>query len=99
MTIKIAKSAHQDLLDGYTFYEKQKEDLGNYFIKTLFADIDTLQDTAGIHTSFFNYHRKLSHTFPFAIYYKIINNIVHIYAVLDCRRKPSWIREKIEKLS
>ena len=99
MTIKISKSAHQDLLDGYIFYEKQKKDLGDYFLKTLFADIDTLQDIAGVHTQFFNYYRKLSHTFPFAIYYKIINDVVHIYAVLDYRRKPSWIRDKVEKLS
>ncbi len=83
---------------GYDFYEKQKGGFGEYFLETLFSDIDILQEQAGIHPLFFNYYRKLSHTFPYAIYYKIADQCVQVYAVLDCRRKPSWIRKKIEKL-
>ena len=99
MTVNIAKSAHLDLLDGYTFYENQKKDLGDYFLKILFSDIDSLADTAGIHHLYFHYHRKLSHTFPFAIYYKVKNDAVYVYAILDCRKKSSWIKNKIGALS
>ena len=99
MTINIAKSAQQDLLEGFAFYEKQKEGLGDYFLNILFSDIDELLDTAGMYPLFFNYHRKLSRTFPFAIYYKVRDEMIYIYAILDCRRKPSWIRQKIERLS
>jgi len=37
--IKILTSASQDLIDGYWFYEKLSEDIGTYFLDTLFSDI------------------------------------------------------------
>ncbi len=32
MIISILQSAENDLLDGYHFYEKQRPELGNYFL-------------------------------------------------------------------
>ncbi len=99
MKVKILSSANQDLIDGYWFYEKQKNGLGRYFLDSLFDDIDSLETLAGVHQIFFQkYHRKLSQKFPFAIYYKIKYDIVHVYAVLDCRKNPSWTQKKMNKL-
>ena len=96
MKIKILASANQDLIDGYYFYEKQTEGLGAYFLDTLFSDIDSLKIYAGIHSIHLNrYHRLLSKRFPFAIYYRIENDIILIHAVLDCRRDPAWIRKRL----
>ena len=96
MKIKILNSANQDLIEGYWFYEKQAKSLGAYFLDTLFSDIDSLKIYAGIHSIHFDkYHRLLSKRFPFAIYYRIKDDTVLIYAVLDCRRDPAWIRKKL----
>ncbi len=96
MIIKILQSAKQDLLEGYDFYERQKNGIGSYFLETLFADIESLKLFAGIHSIHFeSYHRLLSKRFPFAIYYKVVDYEVRIYAVVDCRKKPAWIREKL----
>ncbi|MCF6209308.1 MAG: type II toxin-antitoxin system RelE/ParE family toxin [Gammaproteobacteria bacterium] len=98
MKIKILKSASQDLIDGYWFYEKQSEGIGTYFLDTLFSDIDSLILNAGIHSIHFGkYHRLLSKRFPFSVYYYIEEDAVLIYAVLDCRKKPAWIRDKLKK--
>ena len=98
MKIRILDSASQDLLDGFYFYEKQAPGLGNYFVDSLFSDIDSLQIYAGIHPVFFDkYHRMLSKRFPFAVYYRLIDNDVLIYAVLDCRRNPAWTRKQLQK--
>ncbi len=35
MKIKILKSANQDLVDGFYFYEKQEEGLGEYFLQAI----------------------------------------------------------------
>lgn len=43
-----------------------------------------------------NYYRLLSKRFPFAIYYRIEDKNTHIDAVLDCRRDPTWIRDKLK---
>lgn len=97
MKIKILKSASQDLVDGYYFYEKQADGLGSYFLDSLFSDIDSLKIYAGIHSIHFEiYRRLLSKRFPFAVYYKIVDGTIFVHAVLDCRRNPAWIRSKLE---
>jgi len=96
MKIEILDSARQDLIDGYRFYEKQAEGVGVYFLDTLFADIDSLVISAGIHSVHFGkYHRLLSKRFPFAIYYRVEEQTARVYAVLDCRRRPAWTRKKL----
>jgi hypothetical protein len=36
MKVKTLSSANQDLIDGYWFYEEQKDGLGRYFLDSLF---------------------------------------------------------------
>jgi hypothetical protein len=73
----------------------QSDGLGDYFLNSLFSDIDSLQIYAGIHARYFGYHRLLAKRFPFAVYYRIENQIVRIYAVLDCRRNPAWVQNRL----
>jgi plasmid stabilization system protein ParE len=95
MKVEILDEAQEDLLDGYRFYECQSEGLGAYFLDSLFSDIDSLQIYVGIHSVHFGYHRLLSKRFPFAIYYRVVRKTVRVYAVLDCRRDPTWIRDRL----
>jgi len=95
MKIQLLDAAEQDLIEGYHFYESQSPGLGDYFLDSLFSDIDSLQLYAGIHARYFGYHRLLSKRFPFAIYYRV-DDTVKIYAILDCRRNPAWIRKKLK---
>ena len=67
------------------FYERQGEELGEYFFNTLFSDIDSLILFPEKHSTIFGYHRLLSKRFPFSVYYKIQNDVVTVYRVLDQR--------------
>jgi len=96
MKIRILESAKQDLLEGYLFYERQGEGLGEYFINTLFSDIESLRLYAGVHQIIFGFHRLLSKRFPYAIYYKIEGEEVIVYAVLDCRRDPKKTEKRLK---
>lgn len=96
MKIRILDEAGQDLIDGYCFYEKQFEGLGHKFLDSLFEDIDGLYIHAGIHATYYGYHRLLAKRFPYAVYYRVDADTVIIYAVLDCRRDP-LIAEEILK--
>jgi hypothetical protein len=49
MKIEILSTATEDLVDGYHFYERQAAGLGNYFLDSLYSDIDSLLVYAGIH--------------------------------------------------
>jgi plasmid stabilization system protein ParE len=95
MRIKILSTAENDLEEAYHFYESQSEGLGTYFLDTLYSDIDSLAYFAGMHRVVLNYHRLLSKRFPFAIYYRIADDTALVYAVLDCRKSPNWIRAKL----
>ena len=97
MKIKILESAKEDLKEGFNFYELQERGVGSYFLESIFSDIESLKLFAGIHSIHFGkYHRLLSKRFPFAIYYRIEENEVRVYAVLDCRRDPAWIRKRLK---
>lgn len=71
-----------DLADGFWFYERQLSGLGDYFRSCLIADIEALAYYAGIHETVYGYHRSLSKTFPFAIYYRVDDDAVTVVAVL-----------------
>lgn len=96
MRIEILDEAARDLVEGFRFYEEQGAGLGSYFLTNLYADIDSLCSSAGIHIKpYKHYYRLLSRRFPFAIFYTIKDDTVFIGAVLDCRRKPAWIRGRL----
>lgn len=96
MKIKLHSSAKKDLVEGFYFYEKQQQSIGQYFLDSLYSDLESLSITAGTHlTVYKTYFRMLSKRFPFAIYYTINNKTINVIAVLDCRRKPAWIRNKL----
>lgn len=95
MTIRLLESAKEDLIAGFKFYEQQEKGLGNYFLDTLYSDINSLLIYAGIHPiKFEKYHCMYSSRFPFAVYYTIKNQTISVYAVLDCRQDPVRISER-----
>lgn len=72
MKIRILESAKSDLIKGFHFYEKQESGLGEYFLTSLYSDIDSLATYSGTHpVKFYHYHCMLAKRFPFAIYYYI----------------------------
>jgi hypothetical protein len=91
--VRIGASAERDLLIGFDFYEIQAAGLGQYFLDSLFSDIDALALFAGVHPKpISGLHRSLSKRFPFAIYYDFDGHTAIVLAVLDCRRNPRSIR-------
>lgn len=77
------------------FSERQAAGLGNYFFDSLFAEIDSLQEKAGIHRKVFGFHRLIAKRFPYAVYYSVDADVVIVRAVLDCRRDPQWLRTRL----
>ena len=97
MRIRLLRSAYRDLDEGYSFYESRESGLGDYFLSSIKADIESLRISAGIHRIVYgDYHRMLCRTFPFAVFYTKEDSTVTIYSVVDCRRDPLWIRQHIQ---
>lgn len=97
MKLEILDQAEDDLIEGFHFYESQQAGLGSYFLVNLYGDIESLRIHGGVHLKAYKeYHRLLSRRFPFAVFYKILEETVFVYAVLDCRRDPAWIRNRLK---
>ena len=97
MTTKVLRKAREDLRLGIQFYNRQQQGLGNYFYDALISDIESLQLYAGIHPKIKNFYRALSKRFPYSIYYKVDEDTVKIYAILDDRRNPKTIESRLEE--
>jgi len=97
MKIEILSDAAEDLLAGFHFYERQSSGLGDYFLDSLYSDIDSLLLYAGIHAVVYGKHRTLSKRFPYAIYYSVEAETIRVHAILDCRRNPAWTRKRLRK--
>jgi len=96
MIVSISSDAEADIAEGYWFYERQSPGLGGYFLSCLIADIESLAYYGGIHEIEYGYQRALSKRFPFCIYYSLSNGVLLVVAVIDARRDPLWIRERLE---
>ena len=88
MIIRLHPKAERDLEVGADFYESQTPGLGVYFNDCLTSDIQSLRFYAGIHEQYRGFYRALSKRFPFSIYYKLTEDRVEVYAVLDARQDP-----------
>lgn len=95
MIIEISSDALLDLEEGFAFYQRQSQGLGAYFISCLTSDIEALAYFGGIHEVMNGYYRALSKRFPFCIYYDIKGDTLIVVAVLDARRNPLWIRQRL----
>ncbi len=89
MKLRILPSALTDLARGKMFYTRLDAGLGEYFLNSLFGDIDSLAHHAGSHIKIFGFHRLLARRFPFAIYYKKDGDVCVVWRVLDCRQHPA----------
>jgi hypothetical protein len=97
LKVEILPSAIEDLADGFGFYQRQEAGLGDYFLDSLYADIDSLQISAGVHSVHFGrYYRLLAKRFPYAVYYLVTGQTAYVHAVLDCRREPRRIQNRLK---
>jgi len=95
MRVDLRVEARNDLTDAAAFYEDQRDGLGDHFIDCLFSDLESLESQGGIHEIAYGLHRALSERFPFAIYYRVADSVVDVVAILDCRRDPEAIAQRL----
>jgi hypothetical protein len=93
--IRILSDAGNDLYEGRDFYDKQGENIGDYFWDSILSDIESLMIFASVHKKDCGYYRMLAKRFPYAIYYDVNQNVASVIAVLPLRRNPVWIKDKL----
>ena len=91
----VLTDAADDLDIARDFYDSQDLGLGDYFVDSLLSDIESLRLFHGIHPRHFGFYRMLAGRFPFGIYYDEALAGIQVFAVLDLRKDPMWIRSEL----
>ena len=98
-SVVVLAEAAGDIENARDFYDAQEPGIGDYCVDSLLADIESLALYHGIHLRQFGFFRMLAHRFPFGIYYREIKTETQVFAVLDLRQDPNWIRDELTKSS
>ena len=93
--VVVLAEAAEDIEQARDFYDEQEPGIGDYCADSLVADLASLALYHGIHSRQFGFHRMLAHRFPFGIYYRDTDTETRVFAVLDLRRDPNWIRKEL----
>ena len=94
MTVVILEDAAEDLESGAQSMNRARPELAITFsiqsfpILTLWFFLPVI---------YFGFHRMLSKRFPFGIYYEVEDDALYVYAILDLRRDPLWIRKRLRE--
>lgn len=91
----VLERAAQDIEAARDFYDSIELGVGDYFLKRIVEDIERLKTLSGIHGLHFGFHRMLSDRFPFGIYYRETADEAQVFAILDLRMEPTWIRSEL----
>ena len=94
-TVAVLAEAAEDIEQARDFYDTQEPGIGDCCADSLVADIESLALHPGIHSRHFGFYRMLAHRFPFGIYYRETKTKTRVFAVLDLRRDPSWVRREL----
>ena len=94
-SVVVLDDAIEDVEHARDFYEGIAAGAGRYCADSLWADLERLTVHHGIHPVHFGFHRMLASRFPFGIYYREAADRTEVFAVLDLRRDPSWIRREL----
>lgn len=97
--LKVLPEAEDDIGEAAEFYDKQARGLGDELVHFIDQQFEDLLEFAGIH------HRRLGFycctvqgRFPYyQIFYKLTNETVVVYAVIDGRRDPRTNLAKLRR--
>ena len=95
MNLSILPSAVVDIIRERYFYDSLEAGLGLRFMDYIFAEIDKLEENAGIDEIHFGYYRALANRFHQSIYYKMDGDSVVVWRVLDQRFNPVRIERAL----
>lgn len=95
--VVVLAEAADDLAEARKFYDSREPGIGAYCVTSLLSDIESLALYHGIHPRHWNCYRMLASRFPFGVYYVEAEQETRVVAVLDLRRDPSWIRQRVTR--
>ena len=93
---KLRPELVDDLAEAFHWYEERVEGLGHDLVRNCFAAIATVEQNPEIflkaHSDF---RRVLLPRFPYALYFRIENNVIVFVLLFPCVRNPRLLRKQL----
>lgn len=92
----IAPEAERDISEAYGWYEGRRAGLGEEFLGSLDACIETIRRQPGMYPLVYEgYRRALLRRFPYAVFYEHVATTIYIYSVFHTSRDPDKWRQRL----
>lgn len=96
-SLLFAPDVEHDVLDGYAWYAEKADGLGDEFLRTFLASSREIQRNPHLNNTVYKtFRRRLLRRFPYALYFVIEPNSVHVLGLFHCARNPSAIRNALD---
>ena len=92
LDVVYTRAAQEERWEAYSWYETQREGLGERFLTELDRAIDLLSDSPEIGGAFADDYRRLllPRPWPYFLVYRVVDGVVLIEAVFHARRAPRF---------
>jgi len=94
-TIIFAPAARDEFYSAAHWYEEKRRGLGNQFMLMVEAKLGAISKSPEVFPLVYQqFHRALVRRFPFAIYFELLGDTVHILAIHHTRRLPPSLENR-----
>ncbi|MGM0577143.1 MAG: type II toxin-antitoxin system RelE/ParE family toxin [Myxococcota bacterium] len=89
LTMRVQPEAEVDLEEAYLWYEAQRTGLGDELVLEVERALDRVGERpAAFRVSHRGLRQAMTHRFPYAIYFRVRQEVVDVVAILHGRRDP-----------
>ena len=95
-SLSFLPEVEHDAITGYNWYEERSDGLGNDFLRLFYANANEIPRNPLLYPVVFkNFRRRLLRRFPYAIYFRIEEQIVLVFGLFHCARDPIFIKSSL----
>lgn len=94
--LTLVPEAEQDIAEAYAWYEHRRFGLGEEFLASLEACLESIRREPETRSKVFEtYRRALVRRFPYAIFYEHVENSIAVFGISHTSRDPGKWRHRL----
>jgi toxin ParE1/3/4 len=86
--IRFAARARKEFEDATYWYEAKRKGLGAQFVLVVEAKLDSIRKSPELFPSVYKFQRAVVKRFPFAIFFEVVDDNIHVIAMYHTSREP-----------
>jgi hypothetical protein len=86
----------KDVISGFDWYEDNSSGLGEEFLRLFYAYANEIPRNPLLFPVVYkSFRRRLLRRFPYAIYFRIEEQVVVVFGLFHCARNPNFIEDSL----